>query len=92
MSAPNGMFRVTRPFFIEGVRQEKGTELALEDVEMITMLMSCSKITPADSDTARRFVVKDPFIWSETREIEVENDKRKQLRPVARLALVANRK
>lgn len=89
MSAPNGLFRVTRPFFIEGVRQEKGTELALEDVEMITMLMSCSKITPADSDTARRFVVKDPFIWSETR--EDEPDKRNPSFP-SRLALVANRK
>lgn len=90
MSAPNGLFRVTRPFFIEGVRQEKDTELALEDVEMIAMLMSCSKITPADADTARRFVLPEPFIWSEAR--EDDSDKRNQLRPVARLALVANRK
>ncbi len=90
MTAPNGLFRVARPFFIDGVRQEKDTELVLEDVDLIAMLMSCSKITPADADTARRFVVKDPFVWSETR--EDENDKRKQLLPVARLALVANRK
>lgn len=90
MTAPNGLFRVLRAFYIDGVRQEMDTELVLDDAGMIVMLMSCGKITPADPDTARRFIVKDPFTWSETR--EDENDKRKQLLPVARLALVANRK
>lgn len=89
MSAPNGLFRVTRPFFIEGVRQEKGTELVLEDVELIAMLLSCSKVTPADPDTARRFVSPEPFIWSDAR--EDDNDKRNPSLP-SRLALVSNRK
>lgn len=89
MTAPNGRFSVARPFLIDGVRQEKGTELVLEDVEMIAMLMSCSKIAPADPDTARRFVVKDPFVWSDAR--EDEPDKRNPSFP-SRLALVANRK
>lgn len=63
-----GLFRVVRPFMLEGERQDAGRELSLDDGVLIAMLLDVRKIEPADAFTARRVSKKETVSWELQRE------------------------
>jgi hypothetical protein len=67
MTAP-GLFRVKRAFMLEGTVQPAGSEVELNDGEMIAMLIDTRRIEPADDKTARRVARRETVTWEPPRE------------------------
>jgi len=56
-------FRVEKAFLIGGHRQETGSTVQLDDIELARQLLSSEKITPGDEATSSRWQQKTANAW-----------------------------